>query len=75
MRQQLEDQKDEIEELKKRLQTAHDNMIASRGLYEEQQKLHQNLIGRWMTISKSAYKQLLILQSLNGNLYTRILNP
>jgi len=47
MRQQLEDQKDEIEELKKRLQTAHDNMIGSRSLYEEQQKLHQNLIERW----------------------------
>jgi len=47
MRQQLEDQKDEIEELKKRLQTAHDNMIGSRSLYESQQKLHQNLIERW----------------------------
>jgi len=42
-----EDQKDEIEELKKRLQTVHDNMITSRSLYEEQQKLHQNLIERW----------------------------
>ena len=35
MRQQLEDQKNELEELKERLRKTYNNMIASRRLHEE----------------------------------------
>jgi len=41
MRQQLEDQKNEIKGLKERLQTAYDNTIASHSLYEEQRELQR----------------------------------
>jgi hypothetical protein len=47
MQQHLEDQKIEIEELKKRLRKAYDDMSELRNLYEEQHERNEALTEQW----------------------------
>ncbi len=47
MQNYIEDQKNEIEELKRRLQRAYDNMSMMQNLYDEQCKTNEILIKQW----------------------------
>ena len=76
--QQLEDQENEIEKLKERLQKAYDEVIAIRSLYEEQREVNKNLIERWNTRYCNRDKRVQAViesHSLNGSLYMKKLNP
>ncbi|CAG8850827.1 8798_t:CDS:2, partial [Gigaspora margarita] len=58
MQQYIDEQKNEIEELKKQLQRAHNNMIELRDLYDSQSKYNEALIEQWNTRFSDQQKRI-----------------
>ena len=58
MQNYIEDQKNEIEELKRQLQRAYDNMSMMQNLYDEQCKTNKILIRQWSSRFEDQQKRI-----------------